>query len=173
MSQIDELVNLGLDREALGLLPAGQVQLLHNKLVTNEEGDDNTAVPDPAPDPAQAPTLPSELTELADFIRAAGGAKAFAESLGAANQLATSQKQARSQRIAYLANLDSVPFTADELATMSDGMLAKLEGNTRTVNYAGLGFGITDPDLGDDMEPVGEYRSNAGIRIPKNGTGGK
>jgi hypothetical protein len=140
---------------------------MHNRLLANEEE------PAQEPEQPQAPQavsleVPSELKELADLIKAAGGAKAFADGLGVANSIAQTQRKNRDERIAYLATSSKNPFSAEELGLMNDEMLNKLEANGRTANYALYGANLETP-ASDDDEPAGMLMPSAGVRINKQG----
>jgi hypothetical protein len=167
MSYIDGLVKAGFDRKELELLGEQTVTLMHNRLLANEEE------PAQAPEQPQAPQavsleLPPELKEFADLIKAAGGAKAFADGLGDANSIAQTQRKNRDERIAYLATSSKNPFSAEELGLMNDEMLNKLEANGRTANYALYGANLETP-ASDDDEPAGMLMPSAGVRINKQG----
>lgn len=164
MSALDELAAMGFDRDALALLPEAQLNLMHERLHQNEDAPTAEVVSPVNPTPV---TIPAELTELAELIKQAGGAKTFLDGLGAAGQIAATNRQNREQRIKALVNSGRCPLSETAVALLPDDEIAKLEAAARVVNYSGMGFSPNlQPQIGEDDEPVGAWNgAAAGVKV--------
>lgn len=139
------LLDAGYAPAVVELLSDAQIEQIAGALTPAPAADITPTIVDPAPAGNDQGTVASELTELVDLVREAGGAKALIDTI---RQAQTNAAKQRTALIEQVVNSKQSPFTADQLAKLDTEMLSAMANKCQmnqqnsqplVVDYSGMG----------------------------------
>jgi len=145
-------VNCKCSQEGLEVADKEREQAKVTKKIANEEVAEVAAVVElPAIEAVAQYTLPAELTELVEAVKAFGG---VAPLMDAVKGIKANADRQHAELVAKLTANAKCAFSADELKAMSLDALTKVQRMIAPVDYSGqAGFGLTANADSEEWEP--------------------